>query len=243
MVEPEQIIEFGRLFVAFLPPLAVVLILFKWTKEGPESIYALARMLGQLLVIGYFLSFIFESDSSLVVLAVLLLMVAASSWIALRTVKTERKRLIKSACIAIVTGGGISLLVTTQFVLTLESYYEARYVIPLAGMAFANAMNAISICAERVTAEISRGADYVEARAIAFRSALIPITNSLFAVGLVSFPGMMTGQILVGVDPLIAARYQIIVMCMLFSSSGLSAACFLLFREKTTSSKMQSDDA
>ncbi len=239
MAEPEQLIAFGPLLIAFLPPLAVILILFKWTREGPESIYALARMLGQLLVIGYFLTFIFESESSLLVLTVLLVMVCASSWIALRTVKEDRKDLLRFAFLAILTGGGLSLLVVTQFVLTLESYYEPRYVIPLAGMAFANAMNSISICAERFDAELQRGVIYKEARAIAFRSALIPITNSLFAVGLVSFPGMMTGQILVGVNPLIAARYQIMVMCMLFSSSGLSAATFLLLLKRSNKKQPQ----
>ena len=232
MSEVEQIIGLENLLIALLPPLAVIFILFKWTKDGPESIYAVSRMLGQLLVVGYFLSFIFESDSSLIVLSVLLLMVCASSWIALRTVKEDRVTLLRATFISILIGGGISLLVITQLVLTLENYYEARYIIPLAGMAFANAMNSISICAERFRTEIKREVDYEEARSTAFRSALIPITNSLFAVGLVSFPGMMTGQILVGIDPLIAARYQIMVMCMLFSSSGLSAACYLLFMKR-----------
>jgi putative ABC transport system permease protein len=69
--------------------------------------------------------------------------------------------------------------------------------------------------------------DYDEAKKIALQAALIPITNSLFAVGLVSIPGMMTGQILSGVNPPIAARYQIMVMCMIFGSTGISAACFL----------------
>lgn len=59
------------------------------------------------------------------------------------------------------------------------------------------------------------------------RSALIPQVNTLFAVGLVSLPGMMTGQILSGVSPLIAVRYQIMVMCMLFGAAGMSAAFFL----------------
>jgi putative ABC transport system permease protein len=63
---------------------------------------------------------------------------------------------------------------------------------------------------------------------MALKAALIPITNSLFAVGLVFLPGLMTGQILSGVPPLIAARYQIMVMCMTFSSAGLSSACFLM---------------
>jgi putative ABC transport system permease protein len=56
---------------------------------------------------------------------------------------------------------------------------------------------------------------------------IVPITNSLFAVGLVSLPGMMTGQILSGVSPLIAARYQIMVMCMIYGSAGISSCCFL----------------
>jgi putative ABC transport system permease protein len=71
--------------------------------------------------------------------------------------------------------------------------------------------------------------EYTKARGIAMRAALIPITNSLFAVGLVSLPGMMTGQILSGISPIIAIRYQIMVMCMIFSAVGLSSAIFLIY--------------
>ncbi len=114
-------------------------------------------------------------------------------------------------------------------VLELRPFHSAQYVIPLAGMVFASAMNSISICAEGFQSERNRGEKITVAREFAFKAALIPITNALFAVGLVSLPGMMTGQIIAGVDPPIAARYQIMVMCMLFSSAGLSAACFLYF--------------
>ncbi|MDX2481924.1 MAG: ABC transporter permease, partial [Desulfuromusa sp.] len=96
-----------------------------------------------------------------------------------------------------------------------------------AGMIFANSMNSISLAGERLEAEISRDIPYDKARSIALQASLIPITNSLLAVGLVSLPGMMTGQILSGVSPLIAARYQIMVMCMIFGSAGISAAIFL----------------
>ena len=95
-------------------------------------------------------------------------------------------------------------------------------------MIFANAMNSVSLAAERLEAETERNVPYDQARNIALRASLTPITNSLFAVGLVSLPGMMTGQILSGVSPLIAVRYQIMVMCMIFGSAGISAACFLL---------------
>ena len=73
------------------------------------------------------------------------------------------------------------------------------------------------------------------AREEALQAALIPVINSLLAVGLVSLPGMMTGQILSGVEPLIAARYQIVVMAMLFGASGIAAACYLWFAGRATS--------
>ncbi len=109
----------------------------------------------------------------------------------------------------------------------LHPWYLPRYLIPLAGMIFANAMNSVSLAAERFEAEIKRDVDYDQARSIALRASLIPIINSLFAVGLVSLPGMMTGQILSGISPLIAVRYQIMVMCMIFGAAGISSACFL----------------
>ena len=120
------------------------------------------------------------------------------------------------------------MLFVTQGVLVLKPWYLPQLMVPLAGMIFANSMNSISLAVERLNAEIDRNVSYEEARNIALQASLIPIINSLFAVGLVSLPGMMTGQILSGVSPLIAVRYQIMVMCMIFGSSGISAACFLL---------------
>jgi putative ABC transport system permease protein len=94
-------------------------------------------------------------------------------------------------------------------------------------MIFASSMNQISLSAERYLAERARDLDHPAARAIAIRASLIPLLNTFFAVGLVQLPGMMTGQILAGADPLIAVRYQILVMLMLLSSGGLAAALFV----------------
>lgn len=184
-------------------------------------------MLGQLLIIGYFLAYLFESDNVWIVLAVLSIMVFSASWIALRTAKTSRSSFYVKALGSIAFGGGINLLIVTQGVFDLDPWYSPRFLIPLAGMIFAGAMNSVSIAAERIQTEIKRNVSYIEARGAALKASLIPIVNSLFAVGLVSFPGMMTGQILSGVSPLIAARYQIMVMCMLFASAGISSACFM----------------
>jgi putative ABC transport system permease protein len=95
-------------------------------------------------------------------------------------------------------------------------------------MIFAGAMNAVCLAAERLQSELARTATFEEARRTAYQAAMIPITNSLFAVGLVALPGMMTGQILSGTSPLVAAKYQIVVMTMLFGASGIAAAVYLM---------------
>lgn len=192
-------------------------------------IYALARMLIQLLLIGYALTFIFESDTSLLTLLVLAVMLLASSWIALGAIPVAKKQLWLPALIAIVVGGGSVLALVTQVVLQLEPWYEAKFMIPLAGMIFAASMNSVSLAGERYYAE-AVDHDHEFANRTAFNAALIPNINGLFAVGLVSLPGMMTGQILSGVDPLIAVRYQIMVMCMILGASGISASLFLGLR-------------
>jgi len=101
-------------------------------------------------------------------------------------------------------------------------------------MIFATGMNTISLFAERFYAELEHNIGLKEARNIAYSATMIPTINSLLAVGLVSLPGMMTGQILSGVSPLIAVRYQIMIMLMLFVSSGLTAPLFYyLIRKKS----------
>ncbi len=217
-----------NLLLGSLPAFVAIGILFRWSLNAGTALYGMGRMLVQLLLIGYVLTSIFESDNAWIVLLVLAVMALASSWIALRTVEGARRSLYRQSLISVLIGGGATLVLVTQGVLNLEPWYGARYMIPLAGMIFAASMNSVSLAAERLEAELKRNLPYEEARGIALKAALIPITNSLFAVGLVSLPGMMTGQILSGISPLIAARYQIMVMCMMFGAAGISAACFLV---------------
>ena len=221
-------IPFSQLLVIFIPVAAVIIVLHSWHLEWKNSLYAICRMVGQLIMIGYFLSYIFSSNDSLVILVILITMVFIASWISLGTVSEKRHSLLQFAFISIMLGGGLTLLLVTQFVLALDPWYTPRYIIPLAGMIFASSMNGVSLAAERLRAELERNISYNNARGIALKAALIPITNSLFAVGLVSLPGMMTGQILSGISPLVAARYQIMVMCMVFSAVGLSSYIFLV---------------
>jgi len=228
-----------NLSIAFIPALVVIFVLFKWSLGASNAIYALARMLSQLLLVGYFLAYIFESDSAWIVLGILSVMVFASSWIALGTIKDKRLVLYKQTLVAITLGGGIIFIIITQGVLQIDKWYSPQYTIPLAGMIFANSMNCVSLAVERLAAEIDRGVVYIEARRIALQASLIPVTNSLFAVGLVALPGMMTGQILSGVSPLIASRYQIMVMCMIFAAAGISTVIFLILARPVFDQKTQ----
>ncbi len=221
------IIPLSDLAIALIPVAIVVLILFRWSLGGKFAIYALARMLLQLLAIGYVLTYIFEAKQPWIVLVTLATMLGVASWIALRPLKVKGRTLYGKALLSIIVGGVSTLLLITQAVLKIDPWFAPPKMIPLAGMIFATAMNTISIAAERFQAEKQEGKVYGEARNVALRAALIPLINSLLAVGLVSLPGMMTGQILSGVDPLIATRYQIVVMCMIFGSAGISSACFL----------------
>jgi putative ABC transport system permease protein len=110
-------------------------------------------------------------------------------------------------------------------------------------MVIGNSMSALSICIERLFSQMRQqrdviemklclGANYKEASGEIFRNAvsagMIPSINAMMGVGLVFLPGMMSGQILAGTDPLIAIRYQIVVMFMLVGSTAMSAIIVML---------------
>ena len=226
-------ISITSLLIGFLPVIILIVIMKFWSLDALQAIYANIRMLVQLLLVGYILTFIFETDSPILVILVIIFMISMSAFIALQPLQAKGIKPFLIVLMSLgVSGIGVLLLVT-QIILDLPRWFEPQYVIPLAGMVFANSMNTISLVGERFNAELKRGEDYIEARNIAMGAAMIPQVNALLAVGLVALPGMMTGQILSGVDPLTAARYQIMVMCMIFSTAGLSAVIYLFFNQTT----------
>lgn len=230
MNESVQLIPLTRLALAFLPVLAVLVIIYRWSLGTRTAVVAVLRMVTQLLLVGYVLTFIFGSERAMVTLAVVGVMLAVGGWIALRPLGDERAGRYPTVLAAIGLGALTVLTLVTQGVLGANPWHDASVVVPLAGMIIANSMNTVSLAAERFRTELGRGATYPEARHAAMSTALIPMTNSLLAVGLVSLPGMMTGQILSGVAPLVAVRYQVLVMCMIFGSAGLATSCYLVLQ-------------
>ena len=223
-----EVIPLTNLAISFIPVLLALLVLIKWSLQAGNALYSIARMLIQLILVGYLLVYIFESNNVWITVAVIAMMIVASSWIGLRTLEQLRVQLFGHSIVAATLGGGSVLLIVIWPVLTLEPLHKPQFTIPLAGMIFASSMNSISLALERLHAELKNGAEFLQARNTAMHTAMIPIVNSMFAVGLVSLPGMMTGQVLSGVSPLIAVRYQIVVMCMVFAAAAFSTAILLV---------------
>ena len=198
-----QAIGWQGLVLASLPTIVVIVIMWRWAAGSGTAIYANLRMLAQLLVIGYVLVYVFEAGEPSIVLVVLAVMIVAASWIAIRPLTDRSQRVFLHALVAIAASGVAVLALVSQAVIGIDPWFSPRYLIPLAGMIFSGAMNTVSLAAER-----------------------------LFAVGLVALPGMMTGQILSGVSPVVAAKYQIVVMLMLFGVTGLSAAIFITLERR-----------
>lgn len=209
-----------------LPVALICAIYLSWQIKPVEILYASARMTLQLIGVGYVLVALFGNPSIWLTVLVLLVMISAAAWISIRPVN-HHKGFLKPAFIALGLSVALHLCITLKLVLAVDIWYEPRVIIPLAGMYFANTMNAISLASERYHAELHEGKDEKLARLNAFHAAMIPQVNGLLAVGLVALPGMMTGQILSGVSPLIAVRYQIMIMTMILGSSGMGAALML----------------
>ena len=225
-----QTIPIIELSLVFIPTIFLLVIIFRWGIKGSVGIYANIRMVLQLLLVGYILTYVFEISQPIIIILVIILMVAVSAWIALRSIEEKSVKIYLKFFISIGLPGLVLLGLVTQLVLKMQTWFEPSLVIPIAGMIFANSMNTVSLAAERFESEFKQEKDYIKARRIALDASLIPQINSLFAVGLVALPGMMTGQILSGVDPIIAVRYQIMVMWMTFGSGGLASVLYLTLR-------------
>ena len=234
-------LSWQALLWCLLPLLSVILIHLVWLKQDVfELLYASFRMLIQLVIVGYCLVWLFDNPNFGIALAIAVFMLVASVWIAIRPLQSS---LLSHRATMFCVAAGLSvsvmshLVVTLWLILPVEPWYTPSVMIPLMGMYFANTMNSISLAGERYFAEREQGVDPPVAKRQAYKTAMIPQINGLLAVGLVALPGMMTGQVLAGVDPLVAVRYQILIMVMILGTSGSGAAVMLSCLEKKESRK------
>ena len=228
MSESLQSITYFDLIYALIPVGIVFYIFYRWELKYSTIIYAHTRMFFQLIAVGYCLKYIFNSSHPVVIIFILFIMIIVAGCIAPRPLKKKQFFHYRYSIISIFFAGTLTVFIVTQAVIRITPWYNPHFLIPLGGMIFANCMNSVSLAAERFENEKEQGSSFKNQRNEAFKASLIPITNSLLAVGLVSLPGTMTGMILSGISPIIAVKYQIMVMCAIFGSTGISSALYLM---------------
>lgn len=209
---------------------------------------AAVRTFIQLFAIGYVLGFVFSTDNPALIVAILLLMLGVGAWTVAGRQRRPTNSLRLLVLLALSTGCGLTLVLATEVILRIQPWYNPYYVIPLMGMVIGNSLNSATLAVERLDSDLRGGRDQVEALLAlgatsrqaaagamrgAMKAAMIPITNSMMVVGLVSLPGMMTGQILGGSTPLVAIKYQVLIMYMIAFSSAVTAFMLTALRARS----------
>ncbi len=206
--------------------------LSSWQKLGLEGSLALAtgRTIAQLTVVGYFLGVVFAFKSPWAVLAVLGGMLVIASIVARNRISQKIPRLLPLIAGSILVSTALTLTYTSLLIVQPQPWYEPQTIIPLAGIVLGNAMNGAAIAGDRLVStlnssqleietHLSLGATPQQAvahyRRDAIKAGLIPTINSMMVVGLVTLPGIITGQLLGGANPIQAAAFQMLILFML----------------------------
>lgn len=212
--------------------MAIAIGVSSWQRLGLEIPLAIAtlRTVVQLLGVGYILGAVFALNNPIPVLGILLVMLAIAAITAQNRIGKKIPQLLPVLFGSILFSAVLTLSYTNLLIVQPETWYEPQYLIPLAGIVLGNAMNGAAIAGERLVSTInssrleiethlSLGATPQQAvltyRKDAIRAGLIPTLNQMMVVGVVTLPGIITGQLLSGVNPLDAASYQILIMFML----------------------------
>jgi len=209
------------------------------------------RTVIQLSLVGYFLKWVFRLDLIWIVLLIMLAMTAVAVRTAQGRLRKKRPEFQTLLAISLLIGCAVTTYVVTQLVISVRPWWRPEYVLPLFGMILGNGMSGVALAGERLQAELEHRKLEIETllalgyssqdatssvRRDSMRAGLMPSINSMMIVGVVQLPGMMTGQILSGVDPTLAVKYQIMVMFMISGSAGIASWIFtrLLLRKYFT---------
>ncbi len=213
---------------------------------------AAVRMTVQLAAIGFILRFVFRLANPMATLAVVIVM----ALIAAREVAVRPKPRLQALGSYVVATLSVAVPTILTVALALATairprpWFDPRYLVPLTGIVLGNVLNAASITLDGVLGGAERERETIEARLAlgtsfwkaigpvlrdAMRRGLVPVINQMSAAGLITLPGIMTGQIIAGMDPIEAAKYQILLMFLLSGGSGIAVvACGYLAARKLT---------
>jgi putative ABC transport system permease protein len=215
---------------------AVVSISYRLTLEKNLAVGAI-RTFVQLIVVGYLLKWVFGLDKWYAVLAMVVVMTLVAGYHGARRVPGPAGRNVLYATGAIMVSSAAILFYTFAVVIRVEPWYKPHYLIPVSGMVINGAMNGVSVGMSTLKTAVDSGAERIETAlslgatgrlAISslvknsVRTALIPTVNGLMTAGIVQLPGMMSGQIIAGVDPTQAVLYQIVIYYVLAAANCLA---------------------
>ena len=238
MTEPLFLSWQSLLFASTLLVINGVLSVVYRLQLGKKLAIAACRTVVQLMLLGFVLVPVFEWANPYLVGAMGLIMVLLAAKAATGRLSRSYRGILSHAIVALFVGAAVTTLIGTMVVVQVEPWWSPRYLIPLLGMILGNALTGITLGLDRCLAGLDEGRPKIETLLAmgatwkeaseevlreSLRTAMIPILNTMTVVGLVTIPGMMTGQILGGTDPALAARYQIVIIFLIAGATGLSA--------------------
>jgi putative ABC transport system permease protein len=208
---------------------------------GKRLLVAALRTVVQLSLLGLVLKFLFvQSHPALIAaLALFMLMVAGFEVMARQQRRFTGPWGMGIGTLSMFISSFSVTLLTLTVIIQAQPWYSVQYLIPLLGMLLGNTMSGIAIALDNLTQNAWQQQREIEGRLMlgqgwdeairdirrnALRSGLIPIINAMAAAGVVSLPGMMTGQILAGSPPFEAAKYQILIMLLISAGTGFGAS-------------------
>ena len=217
-------------------------LLLRLQLERSMGIAAL-RMVVQLLLVGLVMDWIFSRQHPWLILLMAVVMASIAAASASSRPKRRYPGIYWNCLISILASSFLVTGLALTGIFQLQPWFTPQYLIPLLGMVLGNTLNGISLALDRFLDDLQKQRDLVETRLClgasaweashdllrnALRTGLIPSINSMAVMGVVSLPGMMTGQILAGVNPGEAVRYQMVIVFMITAAATLGTVIVLL---------------
>jgi len=240
-----SIFSLGSLFIFLLP----ILYISRYLKLGINKsiIFSMGRMCLQLSFVGLYLEFLFKLDSPWLNGIYLLMMISIACYSILKSSRLKIRLFFKPLFLAILIPFTIILLFFNGMVVRIDNLFEAKYLIPIGGMLLGNCLRTIIIGLTNFYSGLKKNEkeylyslslfnNRIQALKPWFRESIVaaitPTLASMATIGLVSLPGMMTGQILGGSIPIVAIKYQIAIMICIFYTEYFSVILSILFSLK-----------
>lgn len=237
-------ITFVELLTAYVF-IVILLFLVRWRKipRQKEILLGTFRMTLQLVIVGFLLEYLFKNMHWYYTVIIIIIMEIFAVYNIFQRVKTPLNSSLKKAIALSMTVGTLATLIYFDFVVVhFDPWYNPRYFIPIGGMIVGNAMTGITLGIKTlldgfkdrrnlIESALMLGATPYEATKeiinSAFDAAILPTINNMFGMGIIFLPGMMTGVILSGANPLTAIKYQIAIMLGITGSVAFSVIIFL----------------